>query len=96
MLNEKKIIVIIPARGGSKGIPKKNLKAFIGKPLVEHSIDYAKESKFVDQIILSTDDIKIMSIGQKHKITSVERPKEIAGDSATTESAIDHVIDKFN
>ena len=96
MLNEKKIIVIIPARGGSKGIPKKNLKEFIGKPLVEHSIDYAKESKFVDQIILSTDDIKIMSIGQKHKITSVERPKEIAGDSATTESAIEHIIKLFN
>ena len=96
MLDEKKIIVIIPARGGSKGIPKKNLKKFLGKPLVEHSIDYAKESEFVDQIILSTDDIKIMSIGQKHKITLVERPRKIAGDSATTESAIEHIIKLFN
>jgi N-acylneuraminate cytidylyltransferase len=96
MLDEKKIIVIIPARGGSKGIPKKNLKNFLGKPLVEHSIDYAKEYEFVDQIILSTDDIKIMSIGQKHKITLVERPRKIAGDSATTESAIEHIIKLFN
>ena len=96
MLNEKEIIVIIPARGGSKGIPKKNLKKFLGKPLVEHSIDYAKESKLVDQIILSTDDIKIMSIGKKHEIPLVERPIEIAGDSATTESAIEHITKLFN
>ena len=96
MINEKQIIAIIPARGGSKGIPKKNLKKFIGKPLVEHSINYAKESKFIDQIILSTDDIKIMTIGQKHKITVVKRPKEIAGDLATTESAIEHIIDLYN
>ena len=96
MINNRKIIVIIPARGGSKGIPKKNLKKFIDKPLVEHSIDYAKESKYVDQIILTTDDIKIKKIGQKHKITVVERPKEIAGDFATTESAIEHVINLFN
>ena len=89
-------IVIIPARGGSKGIPKKNIKKFLGKPLLQHSIDYAKESNFVDQIILTTDSEEIMQISKNNDITIVKRPKEISDDLSTTESAIDHVIDKFN
>ena len=89
-------IVIIPARGGSKGIPKKNIKKFLGKPLIEHSIEYAKESKYVKKIILTTDNQEITKIGEKNNITVVDRPKEISGDKATTESAIEHVISLFN
>ena len=48
----KEYVVIIPARGGSKGVPKKNIKNFLGKPLLQHSIDYAKQSQLVSQIIL--------------------------------------------
>ena len=85
-------IVIIPARGGSKGVPKKNIKKFLEKPLIEHSIEYAKESKYVKKIILTTDEQKIKEIGEKNNITVVDRPKEISGDEATTESAIEHVL----
>ena len=85
-------IAIIPARGGSKGIPGKNKKIFLEKPLVEHSIDYAKESNFIKKIILTTDDLEIKKIGLSNNITVIDRPKKIAGDEATTESAIEHVI----
>ena len=90
-----KYIAIIPARGGSKGVPKKNIKNFLGKPLIEHSINYAKESKYIDKIILTTDDKEIKKIGKDNNITVVDRPKEISGDKATTESAIEHIISLF-
>jgi len=88
----KQYVAIIPARGGSKGIPKKNIKKFLGKPLVQHSIDYAKESNLINQIILTTDDLEIMEVGKKNNITIINRPKKLSGDKATTESAIEHVI----
>ena len=94
-MNEK-YVVIIPARGGSKGIPKKNIKEFLGKPLLQHSIDYAKQSNLVDQIILTTDSSEIMEIGKNNNITVIDRPKELSGDEATTESAIEHVISLFD
>jgi len=92
---KKKYIAIIPARGGSKGIPKKNIKKFLEKPLIEHSIEYAKESKYIEKIILTTDSQEIKEIGEKNNITVVDRPKKISGDEATTESAIEHVISLF-
>ena len=61
-INKKNIIVIIPARGGSKGIPKKNIINFLDKPLITHSIQYAKDSNFVDNIYVSTDDKNIAEI----------------------------------
>lgn len=85
-------VAIIPARGGSKGIPKKNIKQFLGKPLIQHSIDYATESNFINEIILTTDSEDIMQIGNQNNITVVDRPDNISGDEATTESAIEHVI----
>jgi CMP-N,N'-diacetyllegionaminic acid synthase len=91
-----KYIVIIPARGGSKGVPGKNIKSFLGKPLVEHSIDYAKESKMVNQIILTTDSEEIKEIGNNREVLVVDRPKNLSGDKATTESAIEHVISLYN
>ena len=91
----KEYIVIIPARGGSKGVPKKNIKNFLGKPLLQHSIDYAKQSQLVSQIILTTDSYEIMNIGQNNSITVVDRPKELSDDNASTESAIEHVISLF-
>ena len=91
----KEYVVIIPARGGSKGVPKKNIKNFLGKPLLQHSIDYAKQSQLVSQIILTTDSDEIMNIGKNNNITIVDRPKELSNDNASTESAIEHVISLF-
>ena len=77
---KKEYVVIIPARGGSKGVPKKNIKNFLGKPLLQHSIDYAKQSQLVNQIILTTDSDEIMNIGKNNNITVVDRPKELSND----------------
>ena len=91
-LKNKSIICIIPARGGSKGIIGKNKKLFFGKPLVDYSIEYALSSLTPDCIFLSTDDKDIMSIGEKKGIKIIDRPEKLAGDDASTESAVNHVL----
>ena len=96
MIKQKKIYTIIPARGGSKGVPKKNIKDFLGKPLLQHTIDYAKESNYTDKIILTSDNSEIQKIGLNNNINVVNRPLEISRDSATTESAIQHIIEQSN
>ena len=90
-----KATAIILARGGSKGIPNKNIKVFCGKPLVEWTIIQAKNSKKINKIYLSSDSNKILKIGKKYKINLIKRPKKISGDYATSESAIIHAIKNF-
>ena len=87
-------ILIIPARGGSKGIPRKNLKTVNGISLVERSIRVALKSK-VDQVIVSTDDKEILDVAIKYGVTLHNRSSENSGDSASTESVILEVIDKY-
>tara|TARA_B110000046_G_C12935543_1_gene373413 strand:- start:413 stop:1108 length:696 start_codon:yes stop_codon:yes gene_type:complete len=87
-----KILAFIPARGGSKGIPNKNIKLFNGKPLIEWTIRSALKSKSIDKVIVSSDSQKILSISKKIGAEVVLRPKSISGDFATTESAIKHYI----
>ena len=83
---------IILARGGSKGIPKKNVKIFCGKPLVEWTIVQAKASKKINNIYLSSDSNEILKIGSKHNINIIKRPKIYSGDKASSESAVIHII----
>ena len=86
------IFCIIPARGGSKGVPQKNIAPFMGQPLISHSIKYALESKLVDRVFVSTDDGQISTISSNDGADVIPRPADIAGDTATTESAISHAI----
>ena len=86
------ITIFIPARGGSKGIPNKNIKKFAGKPLIVHSIEYALESRLVSEVMVSTDDSKISEIAIESGATVIKRPPEISTDTSTTESAIKHYI----
>ena len=90
------ITAFIPARGGSKGIPGKNIKEFAGKPLMVHSIEYALNCGQIDEVVVSTDDDKIAKIARKAGAKIVKRPPELSTDSATTESAIHHFVNKFN
>ena len=69
---KEKVIVVIPARGGSKGVPKKNIKSFLGKPLVQHSIDYAKQSHYVKEIIVTTDDKKIKNLSKELNVSVID------------------------
>ena len=64
MSKNNHIIAFIPARGGSRGIPNKNIKEFAGKPLIVHSIEYALKSKLVNEVMVSTDDSKISKISK--------------------------------
>ena len=87
------IFCIIPARGGSKGIPHKNIAPFLGQPLISHTIKYALAAKSVDGVFVSTDDDEIAEVSRGDGAEVIPRPVEIAGDTATTESAISHAID---
>lgn len=86
------IFCIIPARGGSKGVPHKNITPFMGRPLIAHSIEYALNAEQVDGVYVSTDDSEIAAISTANGASIIPRPAELAGDLATTESAIDHAI----
>lgn len=83
MYKGKKIAAIIPARKGSKGIPNKNIVEILGVPLIEYSIIQAKESAFIDKIIVSTDSDKILEISKKNgvKVNGL-RPEELSNDTA--------------
>ncbi len=93
MYKEKKIITIIPARGGSKGVPRKNIKPLNGKPLISYAIMAAKRSKYVDRVLVSTDDKEIAKISKKYGAeVPFLRPAELATDTAQTKPVLQHVI----
>lgn len=93
MYKGKKIIAIIPARGGSKGIPRKNIKLLAGKPLIAYTIEVAKKSKLLDRIIVSTDDKEIASIAKKYgSEVPFLRPKELARDEVLDLPVFQHAL----
>ena len=87
------ITAIIPARGGSKGIQNKNIKAFAKKPLITHTIEYAFESQLINEVVVSTDNNKISIIAKDAGAAIIKRPPELSTDTSSTESAIEHYID---
>lgn len=88
------IIAIIPARGGSKRIPRKNTLKICGKPLITWSIEAAKKSKLIDRVIVSTDDQEIASIAKRYGAeVPFIRPKELAGDTVGMEPVLIHAIE---
>lgn len=87
-----KIISIIPARGGSKGLPQKNTIELNGKPLIFWTIKASIKSKYITKTIVSSDDDKILSISQKYKAEILKRPAELALDTTPTEPVIEHVL----
>lgn len=87
------LLAVIPARSGSKGIPRKNVALLNGKPLIEYTIQAAKKSRFVDHILLSTDDEEIASVGQRLGLeVSYRRPVELAGDATPMIDSLEHGI----
>ncbi len=85
-------LAVIPARGGSKGIPRKNIKLLCGKPLVAWTIEAAQAARRVDRVVISTDDDEIASVSRRYGAEVVMRPPEISGDLASSESALLHVL----
>lgn len=86
-------VAIIPARGGSKRIPRKNIKAFCGKPLIAYSIQVAIDSQLFDKIIVSTDDEEIAKIAKFYgAVVPFIRPKELSDDFIGTGAVVEHAI----
>lgn len=91
--NAKKILAIIPARGGSKGIPKKNIVPLAGRPLIAWTIEAALKSKYIDKVIVSSDSDEILSIGKQYGAQSIKRPAYLATDKAAPEPLVFQVMD---
>ncbi|WP_394740194.1 acylneuraminate cytidylyltransferase family protein [Natronococcus roseus] len=89
------IAAIIPARGGSKGIHKKNIVPFLGSPLIAHTIVQSLESDLVDATYVSTDDDEIATTSREAGASVIERPAEIAGDRSPTEAALLHAVEEL-
>ena len=87
-----KILGIIPARGGSKGIPSKNIKKLHGKPLIFYTIREAKKSKFLSRIVVSTNDEKAANISKRYGVYVIKRPKKLSIDTTPSEAVIKHTI----
>lgn len=86
------ILGITPARGGSKGIPRKNIKSIAGKPLIGWTIEAAKKSKFIDRYLVSTEDDEIARIAQSFGAEVLRRPAELATDKADTLDVLKHAL----
>jgi CMP-N-acetylneuraminic acid synthetase len=91
-----KTIAIIPARGGSKRLPGKNIKLLGEIPLIAHSILYAKEHDFIDAVYVSTDDIAIKEIALQFGAMVIDRPQALSGDLEPTVSALKHVLESID
>lgn len=93
MYNGKKILAIIPARGGSKGVPRKNIKVLAGKPLIAWTIEEAQKSKFIDMCIVSTEDEEIKTVAEEWggKVPFM-RPSELAQDDTPGIEPVLHAI----
>ena len=89
-------LCIIPARGGSKRIPRKNIKLFLGKPIIVYSIEAAMDSKLFDEVMVSTDDPEIAEIATKFGATvPFFRTEKTSNDFATTFDVIEEVLSEY-
>lgn len=86
------VLAIIPARGGSKSIPRKNIKMLAGKPMVYYSIEACKRSKYVTQFVVSTEDKEIKDISMLYGAQVVDRPEELALDETKTAPVMAHAL----
>jgi CMP-N,N'-diacetyllegionaminic acid synthase len=93
--NSMKLIAIILARGGSKSVPKKNIKNLCGKPLIAHTIYLANKLQLFNNIIVSSDDLEILKIAKENGAEIIVRPKQFASDNSSSESAIIHALQEL-
>lgn len=96
MIEGRSVIAVIPARGGSKGVTKKNIAPCAGKPLLTWTIAAAKASKYVDEILVTSDDDDILALAKsEHTVTTVKRPAELATDEAEMPPVIMHALEYY-
>lgn len=96
MYNNNRIVCVIPARGGSKGVPGKNIRDLLGKPLIAYSIEQAIQSKYIDRVIVSTEDSAIAEVSKKYGAeVPFIRPAELATDESGVIGVLLHAVEWF-
>ncbi len=95
MYKDKTFLAIIPARGGSKRLPRKNVLDLNGKPLIAYSIEAGLNCKYIDRVVVTSDDKEILSVSRKYGADIILRPLELSSDTATTFDAIKHTIENY-
>ena len=88
MFNNNKILVVIPARGGSKGIPRKNIRLLDNKPLISYSIGIAKSSEYVDDVVVTTDDSEIALLSEKFGASVIRRSEDLSRDDVPLDPVV--------
>jgi N-acylneuraminate cytidylyltransferase len=86
------VIAVIIGRAGSKGLPGKNTRRLLGRPMVWYTIEHAKKATVVNRIIVSTDCRKMKAIAREENLAVIDRPAELAGDAATVDAAVRHAV----
>ena len=95
MYRDKTFLAIVPARGGSKRLPRKNILNLAGKPLIAWTIETALKSQYIDKVVVSSDDDEILNVAEKYGSDTIKRPDELASDTATSFDAIKHTIENI-
>lgn len=96
MYQGKRFLAIIPARGGSKRLPRKNVLSLAGKPLIAWTIEAAQKSKYLDRIVVSTDDDEICKVASRWNAEVIDRPADLASDTATSVDVVLHVLQSID
>lgn len=92
MIDGRTVLALIPARGGSKGVPRKNIRLLADKPLIAWSIEEARESRYIDRLVLSTDDDDIMNVAQAWNCEVLKRPAHLAQDDTPGIAPVLHAL----
>jgi len=93
MHDSKRILAVIPARGGSVSVPRKNIQPLGGEPLLVHTLRQAQKVPELDLFVVSTDSAEIKQVACEHGVTVIDRPSALASDTASTETALLHALD---
>ena len=92
-IEKLRVLAVVPARGGSKRVPRKNIRLLNGEPLIAYTLKTALKVDAIDALVVSTDDDEIADIVGNYGVRVIRRPSDLASDSATTEVALLHVLD---
>lgn len=95
ILEELNIYAMIPARGGSKRLPKKNIYPFLGKPMMSYAIGACQKSKYIKKIVVSTENNEVAEVANNFDVEVLKRPDELAGDFVITQDVMKHFAQSF-
>lgn len=93
MINDKHVLAVIPARGGSKEVPRKNLRIVAGKSLIAYSVETARRSQYIDRIVVSSEDDEILDVAIRYGAEPLRRPQHLADDDTPGVAPALHAIE---